>query len=259
MTRHIFPVAAAVVMLMALSSAAYADGVSVISSNFNGTSIAPGNSIWFNSHMNVSGVSSSQPTTISITNITVSFGGNTYSIPSAIVTFDPAATTATTVFDTGKNAWVTIAPSSMAGKNVFMTGLALKLPNGLAGGQNPVDFQATFSSSTPGVSINWQWGAAAYTNLSTDYNALGVTAIDGSGLHAGTPVNFERNVIGGARGGGGSNFTGSWSATGHTSAPVATTPPPSSVPEPATMVLFGAGLAGIATRLRRRRGTSKSE
>ena len=35
--------------------------------------------------------------------------------------------------------------------------------------------------------------------------------------HAGTPENFKSFVTGGARGGGGSNFTGSYSATGHVS------------------------------------------
>jgi hypothetical protein len=34
--------------------------------------------------------------------------------------------------------------------------------------------------------------------------------------HAGTPENFKEFVIGGARGGGGSNWTGSWS--GHAGA-----------------------------------------
>jgi len=32
--------------------------------------------------------------------------------------------------------------------------------------------------------------------------------------HAGTPENFKTFVVGGATGGGGSNFTGSYSATG---------------------------------------------
>jgi hypothetical protein len=32
--------------------------------------------------------------------------------------------------------------------------------------------------------------------------------------HAGTPENFKASVTGGATGGGGSNFTGSYSATG---------------------------------------------
>ena len=37
--------------------------------------------------------------------------------------------------------------------------------------------------------------------------------------HAGTPENFKSFVTGGARGGGGSNFTGSYSATAAVSCP----------------------------------------
>lgn len=69
--------------------------------------------------------------------------------------------------------------------------------------------------------MNWQWGAAAYTNFDTHYNGLGVNPVDDNKAsqyknsdHAGTPENFKSDVTGGARGGGGSNFTGSYSGTG---------------------------------------------
>jgi hypothetical protein len=69
--------------------------------------------------------------------------------------------------------------------------------------------------------VNWQWGAAAYTSFSMAYNSLGVKPVDDNKAsqyknsdHAGTPENFKTFVVGGARGGGGSNFTGSYSGTG---------------------------------------------
>ncbi len=58
-------------------------------------------------------------------------------------------------------------------------------------------------------------------NFGADYNSLGVKPVDDNKAsqnknsdHAGTPENFKSFVIGGARGGGGSNFTGSYSGTG---------------------------------------------
>jgi hypothetical protein len=76
----------------------------------------------------------------------------------------------------------------------------------------------------------WQWGAAAYSKFDStpgvpgfqaaDYVALNVKPVDDNNLsqyknsdHAGTPEGYTNYVIGGARGGGGSNFTGSWSGT----------------------------------------------
>lgn len=98
----------------------------------------------------------------------------------------------------------------------------------LPGGANPVNFSGTYSAetSTPGLSIQMKWGAAAYSSFTTNYNALQVKAGHqtacgpSNGDHAGTPegvdgsnIPWKKSVIGGARGGGGSNFTGSWSGT----------------------------------------------
>ena len=199
-------------LLFALTSVARADAVSVISSNFNGTSIAAGSTLWVNSHMKVTGLNANVPTVVNITNISIAFGGQTYTMPNAMITFSPTATSASTHFDTASNRWMTIVPNGQAGADPFMTGLGLMLPNGLPGGQNPVVVQATFSSNAA-VSISWQWSTAVYSQFSDDYNDLGVLAADG-GRQSGTPVNFEGFVVGGARGGGGSNFTGSYSGTG---------------------------------------------
>jgi hypothetical protein len=141
--------------------------------------------------------------------------------PDAVVTFSPTATSATTMFDVGSNTWFTTVPMGLGG-NTFLDGASLALPNGLPGGLNPVTWTADFATDTPGVSVNWQWSAAVYRSFSADYNALGVKPVDSNRAsqyqnsdHAGTPENFKSFVTGGARGGGGSNFTGSYSATGH--------------------------------------------
>ena len=56
--------------------------------------------------------------------------------------------------------------------------------------------------------------------FSSDYNLLGLKPVDDNAAslyknsdHAGTPENFKSNVIGGATGGGASNYTGGYSGT----------------------------------------------
>jgi hypothetical protein len=191
---------------------------SVISSTFNGTAIAAGNSIWFNSNVKVSGMGDS-PATIHVTGGTITSSAFTIAVPDAEITFSASATSASTDFDAATNTWRTTVPLGFSG-NIFLTGAVMPLAQTLPGGVKPVVWSGDFTSDTPGLKVNWKWSAAAYTAISTDYDALGVKPIDGSSAnpyansdHAGTPENFKRSVIGGGRGGGGSNFTGSWSST----------------------------------------------
>src|SRR5438874_12659171 len=121
-----------------------------------------------------------------------------------MVTFDPGATQATTIFTA--NGWETVSLPGLAG-NTFLSGLAFQVPVNFPGGINPVTWTGDFTTSAR-VTIKWQWAAAVYTTFSTDYNALGVKPVDDNMAsayqnsdHAGTPENFKADVIGGARGG----------------------------------------------------------
>ena len=194
---------------------------SSIKSEFNGTAILAGNCIWFNSHFKLKGVGNNL-VTVTVTNVNVSSTEFNLDLPDAVVTFNPAATTATTTFNAGLNRWETTVPSSYT-SNVFMSGGFLHLPSGLKGGVKNVNWSATFSISTPvPISLSWQWSAAAYKAAACDveYEDLCVKPVDANNLsqyqnsdHAGTPECVKTLVTGGARGGGGSNFTGSWSGT----------------------------------------------
>jgi hypothetical protein len=205
-----------------LEERAVPSATSIIQSNFNGTPLHAGDTIWFSSVAKVNGLGSA-PVTLQVVNQTIDFTANgvnyDVSVPNASITFDPSATTATTTFDTGTQSWVTVLPPKFSG-NVFLAGVALPLPNGLPGGVNPVSWTASFVSSTPGLNVNWQWAAAAYTQFSTEYTTLNVKAVDDNHFapnansdQAGTPEAFKAFVTGGARGGGGANATGSLSAT----------------------------------------------
>jgi hypothetical protein len=139
-------------------------------------------------------------------------------VPDSILNLSPntTAAAATTTFDTVQDAWVTNLPSQFSG-NGFLSAVSFNSGIQLPGGINPVKWQASFTASAPGVSLNWQWSAAVYTVFGSD---PGVKPLDvktsqyQTSDHAGTPENFAMFVTGGARGGGGSNFTGSYSATG---------------------------------------------
>ena len=151
-------------------------------------------------------------------------------VPNAVITFDPAATIATTTFDTVNNVWRSTFPPSGLSGNIFYAGVAFPVPgpNGLPGGIKNVDWSGKFSTSTPGLNVSWQWHAAVYNKLTTDYNQLAVKPTDDNHKslyqnsdHAGTPEGFDpisgrlwkSFVVGGASGGGGANYTGSGSST----------------------------------------------
>jgi RHS repeat-associated protein len=209
--------------------------VSTITSNFNGTSIAAGDYIWFNSVMKASGVPAAGAT-ITVSGATVQFTANgvAYSlpVPDSVIVFSPSASSSTTGFDAVNNQWQTTVPVSNSG-NVFLAGLSEYLASALPGGINPVSWTATFYTNASGVSLQWQWAASVYTSFSASYTAIGVKPIDatsGSAYqnsdHAGTPESYKTFVTGGARGGGGSNWTGSYSGTESVVPKLTTSPAP---------------------------------
>ena len=201
-------------------------------SNFNGTPIQTGSFIWFNANFSAKGIPASGAT-INFTGSQLSFTADqpyTVSVPNAQVTFDPNAICASTSFDTMSNTWMTTLPVS-GSDEIFLTGLAFPVPAGFASVNGvihgPVSWQGNFSSDTDGISVAWKWGAAVYRVFSLNYNVLGIKPTHNSAClylnsdHAGTPEGvdpssgqpFKAFVTGGARGGGGSNWTGSWSGT----------------------------------------------
>jgi hypothetical protein len=210
-----------------------------IVSNFNGTAIPAGDTIWFSSVFKPSGVGAA-PVTLHVTNQSISFKASNTNyqvfVPDSTITLSSSTTTATATYDNGHNAWVINLPAKFSG-NGFAGGVGFQLSTYLPGGINPVTWQADFTTDTPGVSLNWQWAAAVYKpGFGTDPGSLGVKPLDqNSGTlynnsdHAGTPENFRDLVTGGARGGGGSNWTGSLSPTVTVKPSVVVTVPPANI------------------------------
>jgi len=188
-----------------------------ISSNFNGTKISKNSYVWFNSVIKPGDLGSS-PVTIKFSHQTITSGAFTVSVPDATITFDPSAIAATTTFNGG--VWETTAPSSGLAGNTFLSGTGFMVPADIPGGLKNVTWTGTVSTDTDGVGVQWKWAAAVYNQFNADNSTLGVKPVDDNKAsqyensdHAGTPENFKLNVIGGARGGGGANYTGSYSGT----------------------------------------------
>jgi hypothetical protein len=190
------------------------------SNGFNNFAINQGNYIWFTSVLKADHLGSTA-VTITFTNQTITspnFGP--LSVPDATVTFDPNVNFATTTFGPGGVSMTTVPSNPTLKGDTFFSALSFPVPANLSGSIRPVTWSGVISVDTPGVKVNWKWGAAVYTNFSTFYNLLGVKPVDDkvqnpylNADHAGTPENFKPFVIGGATGGGGHSYTGSLSGT----------------------------------------------
>jgi hypothetical protein len=156
--------------------------------------------------------------TFRFTNQTITSTAFAISVPDAAVTFDPLATSATTVFAGGM--WVTNVPAAGLAGNTFLAAVAFQVPTNIPGGLHHVIWSGTITSDAPGASLQWRWAAAVYGTFNSDYTTLGVKPVDDNMAsqyqnsdHAGTPENFRNYVIGGGTGGGGVNYTGGYSGT----------------------------------------------
>lgn len=189
--------------------------------------IQGGDYIWFSAVVNnVAGLpAGANQVKLYLTNSMINFTANgaPYSVPvpNAVVTFNSqSANKPTTSYDLVNNRWSTSIPASGLSGNTFIAGVAVPVPaGGFPTGVQNVAWSAAFSTDTPGLTLQWQWGAAVYSSLSTTYassgapNALGVNPEDGSADvngtdPAGTPEAYKAGVTFGATGGGLTNYTG---------------------------------------------------
>jgi hypothetical protein len=192
---------------------------SSIQASFDGTTISTANNIWLSANASVKGVPSSGATIfLKNSNVTISSakGNFAYPVPDGKIVFSPSVSCATTVFDGAE--WVTTVPVS-GSDEILLSALGIQVPADLKAAT--VTWSGAFSTDTQGISLSWKWSAAVYTADVTQaqYNTLGVkpthtgACLYNNSDHAGTPETVKGAVVGGARGGGGSNFTGSWSGT----------------------------------------------
>jgi hypothetical protein len=181
--------------------------------------------VWVHAQFKPSGIPTATKTTVQFTGVSWVLNGISYPMPNGTVVFDPAASlTSTTTFTgtpgTSSALWTTtINPDNISDENFFV-GAAIPVDLRITGG-GQATIRFTTQTDDTRLSFSWQWSAAAYTYWPSDWNMALIQPYHGNGptgsQHADTPDNttIQKSLIQGPRGGGGSNFTGSWSATGH--------------------------------------------
>ena len=209
-----------------------------LTSSFNSTSIPSGRYIWFNSVFSRGSLSGVTGTvTFLVTNSKITFTANsvqyTLNVPSSRIRYDAAVTSASTQFLNG--IWETAIPRTYGG-DVFMGGLAYLVPSNLPGSISNIVWTANVSIDKPGISLTWEWAAAVYTSFAA-HAGLNIKPKDESTQNpypnndnAGTPENFKSSVVSGAKGSGGTNYTGSYSSSSSAACTVNTGQRPSAQP-----------------------------
>ena len=184
--------------------------------SWNGFTAPAGSVAWINAHLAAKNVPTNTITTVDFTGVTLLVNSTNYALPDGMVVFDPAATTPMTVVNSD-GSWTTTVNPSTSG-NIFFDGQAIPVDSNMQNGghgNTTSTFSFSTSSTDNALQFQWQWSAAVYTSWPGNA-AAAIEPVDANGLHAGAPTNtaVQKTLIQGPRGGGGSNFTGSWSGTG---------------------------------------------
>jgi serine protease AprX len=200
-----------------------ANSTSQISSGFTSGSIRSGSYVWFNSILRTGGIGALETATLNFdeASVLVNIGGQefTYPIPAATIKFSPSHTLATTQYDLATGRWITNLPSRLNGTDVFLSGVAIRVPYDVPSYATSVTFTGRFTTDAAGVTVDrWQWSASTYSNFSTNMNQLGVKPCKDATAsqylnsnNAGTPESYKGYLIPGARSTGGTNYTGDYS------------------------------------------------
>lgn len=222
------------------------NALSCISANFNNICIVSNNYIWFSSVIRNPSCYNKGSFTVHVFDQTIQLAVDntniTLNVPDAYVTFSNGVATSTATFTNGQ--WFTCTKPGLNG-NTFLSGLAWRIPFSLNNtinsrtshcwGKdscnpwnsrcqvNTATWCARFAVDTPGVVIQWQWGAVVETTLNTNCNAFGIKPVDDNRSScwknsdpAGACENFKSFLTGGACGNGwcGSGFNRQPDCTG---------------------------------------------
>jgi hypothetical protein len=177
-------------------------GNTAIHGDISVASIAAGDTLWFSSSgLKVQGLPTSGSVKLYVTNASISFtaNGNAYNlpVPNAVLTFSSTASSASTTWDSANNRWSTLVPMSSINNNstihTFLDGVAFPVAATFPNGIQNVTWEAAYSTTSTGLSFNWQWGAAVYSALGSN-NVLGINPLDATDP-AGTPEAYKTGLV----------------------------------------------------------------
>lgn len=212
---------------------------SSVTATFDSTTIPSGDYLWFSAVLQLTGSLPSSSSTLAVSfynqqiTITPTSGSPiTLTPPNSVVTFEPgAAGSSTTSYSTSGGWATTVSWTDESTGNQFLSGLAYLVPSGVNLANAKVTWTGKFSAfitnancqtsgtSTLNVDLNWKFGAAVYSQFTTNYGSLGVKPTDvktstyNNNDNAGTPENYKSYVVSGGTGSGGDNFTGEYNGT----------------------------------------------
>jgi hypothetical protein len=183
--------------------------------SWNGFSAPAGSVVWINAHLDAKNVPTNTITTVDFTGVTLVVNATSYALPNGQVVFNPATSTPATAVNADGSWTTTVNPTF--NNDIFFDGQGIPVDSNMEnGGHGNTGSTLSFStnSNDSALQFQWQWGAAVYTSWPGNANA-NIEPVHAN-LQAGAPQNTatEATLIQGPRGGGGSNFTGSWSGTG---------------------------------------------
>jgi hypothetical protein len=155
---------------------------------------------------------------ITFNNITSSPAITNLSLPNGRIVADKMVTAPVTSYDAATNMWTTRIPLkyNCSSSDIFISGAIINSGTGFVKNTNANYVVKGIFTSNRDIYSEWEFGIAAYRLSSPtyylNYSALAsagkVISIDGA-YKAGTPTPFKANLISGAGGTGGSNYTGS--------------------------------------------------
>lgn len=110
----------------------------------------------------------------------------TVNCPDSVVTFSSSCSSATTVYNSNTNCWVTTLPANCNPGSVFLTGCPTTVPSGYNYANCSVTWNVGDASNTCGASsIAWDGSCTGFSNFNqngcsglSDYNQIGVKSCD---------------------------------------------------------------------------------